>query len=669
MVHLHAASILEELAVRLTPVEAAGGVIFSIEAFKTEHPDIWKGVLKELGALDERPFRYLKDGKKGSAYQFGPKEVVKFTTDRTETEVMALLIGQKPQYLVHVFDVFWIPRNGNLIGCIRQELLQPGAADWKNFGELATFYFSQILNHPFDPIAVDQFKDWAVRRFSQRAQSSVASSVTTADEQTKVPPMSKRKATKPKDSLFIRENNPDRPFGKWVSKSAKMPTEEMFEWFRGLCKELSDYGISFYDLNAGNMMKRGGVHVVIDLGFSTAKSTPQVRTLQVAAMLERMARLLEARNTTLTDELAKRIGDQIGVDWSKIPLEEFKSGLEDETEHRDIVDPKSPSSNDVQDWVKYGEIAIKHLHEDPHYYAKLKKALAAKEPCTKCGRTDYADQRAGLCDSCAFPEKAQGYGEDWLVMPQISADTPAAVTPNELASFPNVWIALAKTLNIDTAVPLRKIGEGSNGTAYLTSNGSVLKLTRDKTEAQAMTKLIGRKSHYIVDVYRVISMANKLFALSMEKLAPPDPEWKKLFAATEQYFSMEQPVNNENVAAFAAQWQQEMPAQGEQPSQEQPQASVVKADDGMDDWGDINPGDDVQLDKLNVKPGMKWPGPYDQTKINWLKGLAHELVGLGIKFGDMNQGNIMKRGGDHVVIDLGMSQTNSAPQLEELGGQ
>lgn len=633
------ASIFEELAARLEPVEAAGGVIFSIEAFKTEHPDVWKYVLKELGVHDERLFHYIKDGAKGSAYKFGNKEVVKFTTDPTETEVMALLIGKDPEYIVHVYDVFWIPRNGGLIGCIRQEFLQPGAPDWKNFGEVATFYFSQILNHPFDPIAVDQFKDWAVRRFSQHAQGEV-----TAEETTKVGPMGKRKATKPKDNLFIRENQPDRPFGQWVSKSAKMPTEEMFEWFRGLCKELAEFGISFYDLNAGNMMKRGGVHVVIDLGFSTAKNTPQVRTLNVAAMLERIARIIEARNTELTDELAKHVGDQIGVDWAKVPLEEFKSGMSDETEHKDVVDPKSPQSNDAKDWLNYGKIAIKHLQEDPHYYyySKLRQSIGKKNPpCSKCGRTDYVDIRAGLCDACAFPEK-------------VKAAQPAALGPSELTGLPNIWIALAKTLQLDSTVPLRKIGEGSNGTAYLTSANNVLKMTRDRSEAIAMTKLIGKTSRYIVDVFRALNIGNKLYAISMEKLVPPDPDWKKFFAATEKYFSMEEPVSDETVASFAAQWQQEAPA-----------AAMVRADE-MDDWGDINPGNDVQLDKLNIKQGVPWPGPFDEKKIHWLQGLAHELVGLDIKFGDMNQGNIMKRGGDHVVIDLGMSRTNSAPQLEML---
>lgn len=548
------ALILEELADRLDTVEAAGGVIFSIEAFKTEHPEAWRAVLQALGVTDERLFHYIKDGAKGSAYKFGNKEVVKFTTDPTETEVMALLIGKDSEYIVHVTDVFWIPRGAGLIGCIRQEFLQPGAPDWKNFGEVATFYFSQILNHPFDPVAVDQFKDWAVRRFSQHAQGEV-----TADEKTKVGPLSKRKAEKPKDNLFFRENQPDRPFGQWVSKTAKMPTEEMFEWFRGLCKELSEFGISFYDLNAGNMMKRGGVHVVIDLGFSTAKNTPQVRTLNVAAMFERLIRILSVKNP----------------------------------------------------------------------------------PCNKCGRTDYDDIRAGLCDACAFPEK-------------VKAAQPAALGPSELTGLPNIWIALAKTLQLDSTVPLRKIGEGSNGTAYLTSANNVLKMTRDRTEALAMTKLIGKTSHYIVDVFRALNIGNKLYAISMEKLMPPDPDWKKFFAATEKYFSMEEPVSDETVAAFAAQWQKEAPA-----------AAMVRADE-MDDWGDINPGDDVQLDNLNTKTGVPWPGPYDDKKIHWLQGLAHELIGLDIKFGDMNQGNIMKRGGDHVVIDLGMSRTNSAPQLEML---
>jgi len=358
--------------------EVTAGAIFSVQAFKAESPELWAKVMLELGASSERMFRYIKDGRKGSAYRFGANQVVKFTTDPNETEVMALLVGQDPKYIVKVFDVFWIPRRGKLVGCIRQEMVQPGANDWKRFGEVATFYFSQILNHPFDSRGVDQFRAWAIKRFSKHAQGEVE---VLADETTKVGPVRRKAADLPEvempdDLIYFRENQPDKPFGDWVHSGAKMPTEEMFEWFRGLCEELEHFGIAFYDLNGGNMMKRGGVHVVIDLGLSIAEKPKEVRTLEAAFLLEaaaeRLERLLvQAKNLELTDELAKKVGDAVGVDWNTVDLDEFKGGMKDEMEHKDIVDPKSPKSNDTEDWIKYGKIAKVHFKEDPHYYKKL----------------------------------------------------------------------------------------------------------------------------------------------------------------------------------------------------------------------------------------------------------------------------------------------------------
>lgn len=62
---------------------------------------------------------------------------------------------------------------------------------------------------------------------------------------------------------------------------------------------------------------------------------------------------------------AEKVGNRLGVDWSKVDLGEFKMGLQAELEHRDITHG---------DLEMTGTIALAHLKEDPKYYTKLKKA-------------------------------------------------------------------------------------------------------------------------------------------------------------------------------------------------------------------------------------------------------------------------------------------------------
>ena len=71
-----------------------------------------------------------------------------------------------------------------------------------------------------------------------------------------------------------------------------------------------------------------------------------------------------------TSEEARRIGDQIGVDWDKIPLEEFRMGLAVELEHG-VHDVQTNVSDD--DEIVTGKNALAHLKEFPDYYTRLEQ--------------------------------------------------------------------------------------------------------------------------------------------------------------------------------------------------------------------------------------------------------------------------------------------------------
>ncbi|OGH11101.1 MAG: hypothetical protein A2857_03005 [Candidatus Levybacteria bacterium RIFCSPHIGHO2_01_FULL_36_15] len=65
---------------------------------------------------------------------------------------------------------------------------------------------------------------------------------------------------------------------------------------------------------------------------------------------------------------AKIIGEQLGIDWSKFDVEQFRMGLDVELEHG-LVDSHTNVSND--DPITTGKIALAHLNEFPDYYTRL----------------------------------------------------------------------------------------------------------------------------------------------------------------------------------------------------------------------------------------------------------------------------------------------------------
>jgi len=74
----------------------------------------------------------------------------------------------------------------------------------------------------------------------------------------------------------------------------------------------------------------------------------------------------ETRRTTI--EEARRVGDEIGVDWNRFDVEQFRAGMDVEYEH---------GSHDIQtdvtgdDPIVTGKIALAHMKEFPDYYERL----------------------------------------------------------------------------------------------------------------------------------------------------------------------------------------------------------------------------------------------------------------------------------------------------------
>lgn len=85
-----------------------------------------------------------------------------------------------------------------------------------------------------------------------------------------------------------------------------------------------------------------------------------------------------ATRKSFTAEEARRVGEQIGIDWSSAPFEvaEFRAGMDVELEHG-VHDLATNVTDD--DEIVTGKIALAHLNEFPDYYVRLKKMEQAAE--------------------------------------------------------------------------------------------------------------------------------------------------------------------------------------------------------------------------------------------------------------------------------------------------
>ncbi|TET48854.1 MAG: hypothetical protein E3J58_05940 [Actinomycetota bacterium] len=67
---------------------------------------------------------------------------------------------------------------------------------------------------------------------------------------------------------------------------------------------------------------------------------------------------------------AKKIGEELGIDWARFDVEQFRMGMDVELEHG-TVDPHTNVSDD--DPLITGKISLAHLNEFPDYYDRLKE--------------------------------------------------------------------------------------------------------------------------------------------------------------------------------------------------------------------------------------------------------------------------------------------------------
>ncbi len=130
--------------------------------------------------------------------------------------------------------------------------------------------------------------------------------------------------------------------------------------------------------NLIDRLSRGYVTDFVDVGFwptfNVADPAVTVGVILFACSFLFTYKKLGGADMTakkhFTAEEARKIGEALGIDWSKFDVEQYRMGLDVELEHG-LTDPDTNVTGD--DPMITGKIALAHLNEFADYYTRLEK--------------------------------------------------------------------------------------------------------------------------------------------------------------------------------------------------------------------------------------------------------------------------------------------------------
>lgn len=192
--------------------------------------------------------------------------------------------------------------------------------------------------------------------------------------------------------------------------------------------------------------------------------------------------------------------------------------------------------------------------------------------------------------------------------------------------------AIEDRLQIDTK-KARFLGRGSYADIYWLPNSKrVFKITRDQTDAQASQNLIGKRLTYIVNTYDVFKINRRFFGIVNEKLTPLGTSQKKKWADLRSIYE-------NTLLRYGA------------PPLSQTGLTVAWAMEVKDIAFANMYGNDAEI---------------FEEEFDMLLLFASELQKYRIIWKDWHSGNIMTRGRNQVISDLGgntISPTQHIPYL------
>ncbi len=218
---------------------------------------------------------------------------------------------------------------------------------------------------------------------------------------------------------------------------------------------------------------------------------------------------------------------------------------------------------------------------------------------------------------------------------------------------------LASRWKIDVKT-MKQLGSGLEGVAYDVGNGRVLKVTTDRKEALTSMGIKGKTNlKRVVKIFDVFSFKDTpgttehVYGIVTEHLTPlSSAEEKELDSAIDELQA--QMGKKEYLDAI---WT------GDFNILLSTMKNVFEADIAKESGGKLLSPRAQNVLALRIN---KYKTVFEKYKIN---EMMKELKSLRIKFADYHAGNVMKRGSEYVINDLGRSETPSKtqpPQLESV---
>lgn len=207
--------------------------------------------------------------------------------------------------------------------------------------------------------------------------------------------------------------------------------------------------------------------------------------------------------------------------------------------------------------------------------------------------------------------------------PLIGLDTPK----EELDDLFRRYIPQLKKVGINVSDNAPVIGKGTGlrgrmGIAY-DLGSTVLKITADRSEANACVRIKGKKLDNVYEIYDVYELDSyHTFAIHQEKLKPTEPQIQETWGA------------------------------------------VIKT---LNERGSESLETCLEMLKFNYNYYFKFSKlnpKFFELLVKAFKDVFNglqELKANGIIFTDFNVGNVLKRGNDYVIIDIGASKSGQKP--------
>lgn len=194
-----------------------------------------------------------------------------------------------------------------------------------------------------------------------------------------------------------------------------------------------------------------------------------------------------------------------------------------------------------------------------------------------------------------------------------------------------VWAAIAKRVGWQPDMLPKMLGKGTRGMALYGGGNRVLKLTDDASEAEAMSVVKANPSPVVAKTFDVFRPKTKpldpLFGIVLEKLKPVDAKMKS-FA--------------DDLGEFM-------------------QGAKYRWLDHRTYYAFIYRDHDWRTDAS----GTPYDDPSYAKQAEFFKEVGNYLDKVGIRFADAHSGNVMMKGSQYKMIDLGYSESRGG-QIDTL---